>query len=193
VKWIKDHAHEYRADISKGLIVAGSSAGAMFAAVISHRAKADPDLQGKITGLILQIPPTLGFVGPGDEIPEKFAPYLVSREQNKNDPILSAATRKVFIDAYKPGPLGHPDTSPLLAESHEGLPPTYFQVAGADILRDEGLLYEKVLKESGVPTKLDIYPGVPHGFSGFRPELKISQKYREDTNKGLKWLLSLSK
>lgn len=32
----------------------------------------------------------------------------------------------------------------------------YIQICGADILRDEGLLYEKKLKEAGVKTKLDV-------------------------------------
>ena len=47
-----------------------------------------------------------------------------------------------------------PDFSPLLATSHAGLPPACMQVCGMDPLRDEGILYEKVLKEQGVKTKL---------------------------------------
>jgi hypothetical protein len=34
-----------------------------------------------------------------------------------------------------------------------------------DPLRDEGLLYEQVLREEwSVKTGTDIYPGLPHGF-----------------------------
>jgi acetyl esterase/lipase len=48
-----------------------------------------------------------------------------------------------------------PEVSPLLA-NHTGLPPTHLQVCGLDPLRDEGLLYERLLREQGVPTRLDV-------------------------------------
>ncbi len=58
-----------------------------------------------------------------------------------------------YVDEY-----GAPPTdlrlSPLLAPSHAGLPPAFIQVMGMDALRDDGTLYEKVLREAGVPTRL---------------------------------------
>ena len=50
-----------------------------------------------------------------------------------------------------------PTISPLLYPSHANLPPAVVQVAGLDFLRDEGILYDKVLQEAGVPTKLFVY------------------------------------
>ena len=50
-----------------------------------------------------------------------------------------------------------PEVSPLLYPSQAGLPPTFFQIAGLDPLRDEGLLYEKLLREAGVKTQLIMY------------------------------------
>ena len=47
--------------------------------------------------------------------------------------------------------------SPLLFPSHANLPPAVFQIAGLDVLRDEGMLYEKLLREAGVKTKLHVY------------------------------------
>lgn len=50
------HAEELHADLSKGFVVGGLSSGANFATVICQRARTDPDLAGKITGMILQMP-----------------------------------------------------------------------------------------------------------------------------------------
>ena len=47
---------------------------------------------------------------------------------------------------------------PIFAESFELFPRTYMQVPGLDPLSGEWLLYEKVLREHGVETKLDYYP-----------------------------------
>ena len=44
--------------------------------------------------------------------------------------------------------------SVLLASSHSGLPPAFIQVAQLDPLRDDGILYAKLLKEAGVQTQL---------------------------------------
>lgn len=59
-----------------------------------------------------------------------------------------------------------------------------------DPLRDEGLIYERELREEcGVKTRLDMYPGLPHGFWSFFPTLKSCQKLIDDTLKGVEWLL----
>ena len=65
-----------------------------------------------------------------------------------------------------------------------------FQVCGADPIRDEGLLYETLLREEGgVKTKLDLYRGLPHAFWGSFPTHSQSNKYYEDLIQGFSWLL----
>jgi acetyl esterase/lipase len=78
----------------------------------------------------------------------------------------------------------------LSIDDYSGLPPTYLQVLGMDPLRDEGLVYERVLREDfGIKTKLYVYPGVPHGFHSVFPQLEVSLKFNADTIDGVAWLL----
>lgn len=63
------HEKELGVDLRKGFIINGLSAGAMFACIVTQRARSDFDLKDKITGQILQLPPTC-LAGP-DGYPEK--------------------------------------------------------------------------------------------------------------------------
>lgn len=59
-------------------------------------------------------------------------------------------------------------------------------------MRDEGLLYERVLRdEAGVKTKLDIYPGMTHGFWAIFTMHSQAKKYYEDLISGFSWLLGV--
>ena len=90
---------------------------------------------------------------------------------------------------YKPDP-NSPLASPVAFPSHAGLPKTYFQACGKDPVRDCSIMLEQVYKDDGVPTKIDIYPGLPHAFWAIFPELEVSQKRERDAVEGLKWLLA---
>jgi acetyl esterase/lipase len=83
-------------------------------------------------------------------------------------------------------PFNHP-------KGHGNIPPTYFQVCGLDALRDDSLIYERLLREeSSIATRLDLYPGLPHHFWEFYPQLKQHiQKRTEDTVNEIQWLLEI--
>lgn len=166
-------------------MVGGTSAGGNLTAVLAHLAR-DEKLSPPLTGQYLSIPAML----PESVVPEKYKEFYLSHEQNENAPVLPKAAIDMFMGAYQPD-----EHDPLYAvfnhpKGHANLPPAYFQVAGLDPLRDEALIYERVLREEyGVETKLDMYPGLPHGFWGSFPMLKSSDKFRVDMVNGIGWLL----
>ena len=71
-----------------------------------------------------------------------------SWKQNANASILPAESVRQFLGFYNPDPKDI-RVSPLLAKDLAGLPPAYVQISGADVLRDEGLIYAQKLKEAG--------------------------------------------
>ncbi|GBE82846.1 hypothetical protein SCP_0412330 [Sparassis crispa] len=58
------------------------------------------------------------------------------------------------------------------------------------LLWGEGLLYAKLLKQKGMKTKDDVYPGVPHRFHYGLRQIKIVFLADKDFDNELKWLLS---
>jgi acetyl esterase/lipase len=59
-----------------------------------------------------------------------------------------------------------------------------------DPLRDQALMYEHVLREAGTATKVDVYPGLPHGGPDFLPMLSCGKKAPEDLKRAVEWILS---
>ncbi|KAJ7110493.1 Alpha/Beta hydrolase protein [Mycena epipterygia] len=185
LKWTATHAPDISGSLAKGFLVGGVSAGANFAAALTHRARDNPFFaERKLTGHILQVPMVLHPAA----YPEELKPELLSIEQNKDAPIITRANIDFFLDCLRVDPSDSEFSSLLL--SHENLSPAYIQISGVDPLRDEGILYEKKLRESNVKTRLDVYPGVPHAFHVSFPQLAASQKWEADFRAGLGWLLS---
>jgi acetyl esterase/lipase len=198
-----EHFEELGGNPMKGFLVGGISAGANFSSILALLAR-DDKLSPPLTGTYLSILPS----GPPDLFPKRYRDLHLSREQNKNAPILNNVAMALFDskspshylklaltnkENYNPDPKS-PYRSPLLFESHKDLPPTYFQVCGMDPLRDDALIYERMLsEENGVKTKVDIYPGLPHGFWSVWVEAEFSKELRKDSVKGMKWLLEQSK
>ncbi|KAI0929515.1 hypothetical protein AcV7_005349 [Taiwanofungus camphoratus] len=188
LKWASTNQHLFSASSSLGFLLGGQSGGGNLAAAIAHRARDDPFFKKyPITGQILQIPVLLH----ADAAPEEYKSELLSVEQNKDAPGLLNRTALYWFYDQVQGPPSDPEFSPLLYPSHKGLPPLYIQICGLDPLRDEGLLYERVLREQHVKTKIDVYPGTVHGFHLNFPTIAAGVKYDKDLRAGIKWLLSL--
>ncbi|KAM5545776.1 hypothetical protein V8D89_000814 [Ganoderma adspersum] len=185
LKWTIENAQSLKVDVSKGFLVGGHSAGANFSAVLAQQARDDPFFAGRqITGQLLREPVTIH----PDGYPESLKDELRSIEENEENPTLTATILRHLLHTYG-GPPSDPRMSPLLYSSHEGLPPAYIQVMGLDPLRDDGIVYGKALKAARVKTKIDLYPGVGHGFHYNFPNITLAETVRNDAVKGLKWLL----
>lgn len=126
-----------------------------------------------------------------DNVEDKFKAEITSQEENADAPVLSSKTMYMMEDMYKADPTSHLRNLFAPPTNFGGLPPTYFQVCGMDPLRDEGLVYERVLREDhATKTKLEVYPGLPHGFWSWFPDMAASKEVVEDTIEGCEWLLS---
>ncbi|KAB2573784.1 hypothetical protein DBV05_g7586 [Lasiodiplodia theobromae] len=185
LKWLAANASQLGADPSRGFIVHGESAGGNFAVILALLAR-DENLSPPLTGISASIPAVLAK----EAVPERFKAEYLSLDQNKDAPGLDATALEYLIGIYNPE-----RTSPLFSPfiwptGHKGLPPTVIYVCGMDPLRDEALLYERLIRtEYEVRTKLVIYPGLPHAFWSFFPSLESSKKAVADVTEGFGWLL----
>ncbi|RYP69282.1 hypothetical protein DL769_005303 [Monosporascus sp. CRB-8-3] len=217
LQWCAQHASELGADPSRGFVVGGGSAGGNITAVLAHIAR-DEQLSPPLTGQYLGVPAIMCFLPPS-HIPAQYRSEYLSHPLvtpchdpilkvalGPSNPLITPATRlilsllplKLLARIFSMAGMNGDMSSPLFVPFHYGkterghkdLPPAYFQVCGLDPLRDEGLIYERVLREeAGVKTKIDVYKGLCHYFWTNFPEMEISKTFVEDTVKGMRWLL----
>jgi len=65
--------------------------------------------------------------------------------------------------------------APARLGNASGLAPLYLDVPALDVLRDEGVAYAGRLLKAGVEAELHVYPGVPHSFEAFAPNIKLAK------------------
>ena len=76
----------------------------------------------------------------------------------------------IALEAEVLGPMTDPQTCPLFVESFEELPPAYVITAGLDVLRDEGLLFVRRMRQwarnAGITPRVGHkhYANYGHGF-----------------------------
>ena len=187
VRWIAENESVLDADLTKGFVLGGGSAGGNLSIVTAHRSVKEK-LSPPITGVLASIPVCMS----AETVPSKYKEIWVSREQNASapgNPGLDSKSVGGYESFYQQDPMSE-DFSPFNSVvPFSALPRTYVQVAGLDSLRDDGIVYAKALADSGVDVRIDAYSGVPHGHFNLWPRLRQSVKCQEDTIWHAGWLL----
>ncbi len=152
-KWVAAHGDEIRVD-SKRLAIVGNSVGGNMTAAVALMAK---DKGGPEFKCQVMLWPVTDATFETESYHEYAEGYFLSR-----------AMMKWFWDAYAPDLSRRREiyASPLRAttEQLKGLPPTLIQVAGNDVLRDEGLAYARKLDAAGVDVTSVRYENLIHDY-----------------------------
>lgn len=136
------------------LAVVGESSGATLAAAVTLRARerGGPGIRAQA---LLQ-----GTFDLTPSAPSMHAPVSWPFGRPRDLPDLARA----YVGAGDPA---DPAVSPLLAESHAGLPPAFVLTADHDYLREETERYAAALVRDGVPVAHAHYRDSPHGIFSF--------------------------
>ncbi|KAJ5506764.1 Alpha/beta hydrolase fold-3 [Penicillium expansum] len=196
--WLHEHIAEI-GGISEQVIVGGISAGAWLTASLALAQLRGEDKRlaacPKIAGQILMIPCLVQWDHYAPRLEQLKSPDLSSYVQCADAPVLPVARMKLFdgllelSNAKDSAGARRMNPGNATAEEVKDLPPTTFGIAGNDPLRDEGLFYGQHLAANGIPTNVNVFPGVPHGFRRYK-QLPDSKRWDEVMSDGIAWALT---
>lgn len=139
-----------RSDIDpRRIAIAGDSAGGNLAAALCLALREAGERQPVGQALIYPV------LGGADDLP--------SRSECFDAPLLSTEELAFCWRLYMDEDERSPYAMPLNATDFRRLAPAFIAVAQFDPLRDDGICYERALREAGVATEFDPGPGLVHG------------------------------
>ncbi|OOQ57808.1 alpha/beta hydrolase [Mucilaginibacter pedocola] len=163
-KWVAENGASIGID-GGNLAIVGNSVGGNMTAVTAIKAKENGGPLFKVQ--ILMWPVT-------DATFDWDSYHLYGKDR-----FLTAPLMQWMFDNYTQDPAQRKEIylSPLNATPSQliGLPPTLIQVAEADILRDQGEAYGRLLDEAGVPCTTIRYNGMIHDFGLLNPLAHLPQ------------------
>ena len=187
VAWCQTHASKYNADATK-TVLCGGSAGAWLCAMLAYHFLQEEQLD-TIAGCIL-----LFAVAANATYAWKYKDKYTAWVEHGNNKVPIIST-ELTARMWPPQgfDLASPRHFPLLAadlpgDKLKGFPPCYFVSAEKDCVRDDGICFEMALRDAGVRTKLDFYPGLPHYFHAF-PQLEVAHEVMGKAVGGVRFVL----
>jgi acetyl esterase len=147
--WVAEHIAEFGGDADR-IAIGGDSAGGGIAAGVTMMAR---DRSGPRLVYQLLVYPAVDDGG-------------ASNEEYLNEKVMPRGAGDYFWNLYAPSPgdRENPYCVPARAADLSGLPPAFVVVPGADWMRDSQIHFAERLREAGVPTRHEVYEGMPHGF-----------------------------
>jgi acetyl esterase/lipase len=159
LRWLQARAGEHGVDPAR-VVLAGDSGGGCVAAGACLLAR-DRGAAPPVAKMVLVYPML------DDRTPEAngpawpVRPFLTWTERDNLlawDAVLGKRRGKAEgVSIYE---------APGRAEDLSGLPPTYIDVGGLDLFRDEDVAFAARLAKADVEVEFHLWPGVPHGFEG---------------------------
>ncbi len=175
--WARASAAALGIDAAR-IAVGGDSAGGNLAAALTLQLR---DAGATLPAFQLLIYPAVDFTADNASLRDNATGYLLTR-----------AAMEMFADWYLVDRARRADplASPLLAASHQGLPPALVQTAEFDPLRDEGAAYAEKLRAAGVAVTYRLYPGMLHGFARMGAKVDQGRRALDDAAAALRRALS---
>ena len=178
LQWIGQNAADLGGD-PRRIAVGGDSAGGNLSAVVALLAR---DEGGPALCYQLLVYPAVDARASDD---------YRSRVVNAEGPFLTTAAMENFTGNYLGSGADEASRedfrmSPLLAQSHRGLPPALVVTAEFDPLRDEGEAYARALEAAQVPVSLSRYDGMPHVFFQLSPILDAGKRLIDEASAALR-------
>lgn len=168
LNWMFDNAEALGVDRSRIAIGGGSAGGGLTAGLALY----NRDNHGPDVAFQLLVYPML------DDTHETPSGYEVTHPNVWNRDVSLKAWKMYLGDEH-----GRDKVSPYAAAARakdlSGLPPAYVAVGTEDLFRDEDIDYAQRLMAAGVPTELQVVPGMFHGGENLVPTAGVSQRLRQ--------------
>lgn len=169
LRWLAEHGTELGVDPNR-IAVMGDSAGGGLTAGVALMAR---DRRGPAVAELLLIYPMLDdrTYEPDPQLPAEYITFGYDDNRTGWGALLGAELGGDGVSPY---------AAPARATDLTGLPRTYVEVGGLDILRDEDVAFANRLLGAGVPTELHVIPGLPHGYDVLAPDALVTRRAVEN-------------